>query len=106
MGLVPAAFDRVGVTTGGAAHDGRRDRCLYAASGSPRPVRLMWRDDLAGQAARGDGVGCRFTPWVAMSASQAWPVVMTACRWRRIAAAMTACAWVGLNLFVSRVVRC
>jgi hypothetical protein len=29
-------------------------------------------------------------PWVAMSGFQAWPVVMMACRCRRIAAAITA----------------
>src|SRR5215471_14634510 len=37
-GLVPAARDRVEETTGGAAHDVRRDHvCLNAAEGSPRP---------------------------------------------------------------------
>ena len=53
--------------------------------------------------------GCRhgpLLPWVAMVGSQAWPVVMTACRWRRIAAAMTLCAWVGLSLLFCLVVRC
>ena len=45
-------------------------------------------------------------PWVAMAGSQAWPVVITAWRWRRIAAAMTLCAWVGLSLLVCLVVRC
>lgn len=45
-------------------------------------------------------------PWVAMSGSQLWPVVMTACRCRRIAAAMTAWAWMGVSLLlVARVVR-
>jgi hypothetical protein len=39
---------------------------------------------------------CRcLVPWVAMSGSQARPVVMTACRCRRIAAAITVCAWSG-----------
>src|SRR2546423_620584 len=106
MGLVPAACDRVGETTGGAAHDDRRDqRVSQRRVGLAPTVRLMCRDDRAGQAARA-AVGRRFTPCVAISASQAWPVVMTACRWRRIAAAMSACAWVGLNLLASRVVRC
>jgi hypothetical protein len=45
-------------------------------------------------------------PWVAMSASQRWPVVTTACSWRRMAAAMTAWAWVAVSRLVSRVVRC
>ena len=31
-------------------------------------------------------------PWVAMMGSQAFPVVMTACRWRRIVAAAGALA--------------
>jgi hypothetical protein len=44
-------------------------------------VRLTWRDCLADQAAS-EGAGCRFTPCVAISASQALPVVMTACRCR------------------------
>ena len=38
--------------------------------------------------------------------SQVWPRVMAACRWRRIAAAMTVWAWVGRRLLCSRVVRC
>ena len=66
---------------------------------------LECSDDLADQAARAVA-GCRLTPCVAISASQARPVVMTAGRWRRIAAAMAACAWVGLNLLISRVVKC
>ena len=45
-------------------------------------------------------------PWVAMSGSHAWPVVITACSCRRIAAAMTVWAWVAVSLFCSRLVRC
>jgi len=44
-------------------------------------------------------------PRAAMRGSQRWPVVMTACNWRKIAAAMTACAWVAVSLFCSRPVR-
>jgi hypothetical protein len=36
----------------------------------------------------------------------AWPVLMTACSWRRIAAAIMAWAWVTVSLFYSRLVRC
>jgi len=45
-------------------------------------------------------------PWVAIAGSQALPLVMTACRCRRIAAAMTVCAWVGVSLLCSLLVRC
>ncbi len=46
----------------------------------------------------------RMAPWpwcagVARSGAQAWPVPTTACSWRKIAAAMTVWAWVGLSLF-------
>ena len=47
----------------------------------------------------------RLAPWVAMTGSQARPVVTTACSCRRIAAAMTAWAWVTVSLFCSLVVR-
>ena len=40
-------------------------------------------------------VPCRRVPCVAVTGSQARPVVITACSCRKIAAAMTACAWVG-----------
>ena len=71
--------------------------------GLPRPSALAAAT--AGQAARGAVMGL-LLPWVAMVGSQAWPVVMTACSWRRIAAAMTLCAWVGLSLLVCLLVRC
>jgi len=45
-------------------------------------------------------------PWEAISGSHRCPVVMTACSWRRMAAAMTVWAWVAVSLFVVRVVRC
>ena len=45
-------------------------------------------------------------PWAAVTGSQARPVVMTACRCRKIAAAMMVCAWVGVSLFCSLLVRC
>ena len=66
-------------------------------------VSLSRRD--YGQAAAGVGVVGR-VPWVAICGSQASPVVITAWRCRRIAAAMTVCAWVGVSLLCSRVVRC
>src|SRR5689334_1705412 len=53
------------------------------------------------QAATGIAVG-GVVPWVAMAGFQARPVVMTACNWRRIAAAITAWAWVVVSLFWSR----
>jgi hypothetical protein len=91
----------------GAACDERRDasKALNAAEGSPRPS--WWTRNASDQAATSASVaGLRRTPWVAMSGSQAWPVVMTAWSWRRIAPARTVWAWVGLSLLVSRVVRC
>ena len=39
-------------------------------------------------------------PWVAIVGSQARPVVITACSWRRIAAAMTVWAWVAVSLLL------
>ena len=45
-------------------------------------------------------------PLVAISGSQARPVVITACSCRRIAATMTVWAWVAVSLFFSRLVRC
>jgi hypothetical protein len=46
MGLGPTACNRVVETTGGAAHDVRRDHvCLNAAEGSPRPPAWAGRDD-------------------------------------------------------------
>jgi hypothetical protein len=47
----------------------------------------------------------RRVPWVAVAGSRACPVVVTACRCRRIAAAMMACAWAGLSLFCCLLVR-
>ena len=47
----------------------------------------------------------RRVPWVAVTGSQACPVVMTACNCRKIAAAMTVCAWVGVSLFCSLLIR-
>ena len=75
--------------------------CLNAAEGSPRPpaCSAAWQ----GQAA--SGVLARRVPWAAVTGSQACPVVMTACSCRRIAAAMMVCAWVGVSLFYSLLVR-
>jgi hypothetical protein len=102
MGLMPTARNRVAETTGGAAHDERRDHgCLNAAEGSPRPP----LDGRARQAAARRSLRCR-VPWVARSGSHARPVVMTPCRCRRIAAAITVWACVGVSLLRSRVVRC
>lgn len=70
-----------------------------------RPDRQLRTATTASQAASGGVIGL-LLPWVATVGFQAWRVVITACRWRRIAAAMTACAWVGLNLLFSLVVRC
>jgi len=47
----------------------------------------------------------RLVPWVAMTGFQRWPVVTMACRCRRIAAAITAWAWVTVSLFCPLVVR-
>jgi hypothetical protein len=69
-----------------------------------RPGRQLCIAAGNGQAASVSGV-CR-VPCVAMAGSQAWPVVMTACRCRKIAAAMTVCAWAGVSLFCSRLVGC
>jgi hypothetical protein len=65
MGLVPAARDRVDETTGGAAHDDRRDHqgCLNAAEGSSRPSAWIAAAECSGGeclrgvlgAVRGDG---------------------------------------------------
>ena len=62
------------------------------------------KDRRPGQAASAALV-CR-VPCAAMTGSQACLVVMTACRCRKIAAAMTVCAWVGVSLFCSLLVRC
>ena len=82
--------------------------CLYAEEVSPRPPAR--RGASAGLVPAGSGGGCWFQsgrlPWVAMAGSQAWPVVMTACRCRRIAATMTVWAWVGRSLLCSQEVRC
>jgi hypothetical protein len=67
-------------------------------------VSLVWPPSLC-QAAM--VVAClRRVPWVAISGSHAVSVVITACRCRRIAAAITICAWVAVSRLVSRVVRC
>jgi hypothetical protein len=75
--------------------------CLNAAEGSPRPPACS---AAGGQAA--SALLSRRVPWAAVAGSHACPVVMTACSCRRIAAAMMACAWVGLSLFCSLLVRC
>ena len=62
-----------------------------------RPDRPLDPPRRTAQAASSDVVLCR-VPWVAMDGSQALPVVITACRCRRIAAAITVCAWVGGEL--------
>src|SRR5829696_10526969 len=110
MGLVPAACDRVGATTGGAAHDVRRDQRVSLCRGGLAPTASLTRLRLLvlcrlGQAAAAGSSRGR-VPWVAMAGSQLWPVVITACRCRRIAAAMTVWAWVGRSLLFSRAVRC
>src|SRR6516225_12032593 len=102
MGLVPAARDRVEETTGGAAHDERRDHWGVSMPRGARPGRQLECHG-PGQAAR--AVACRLVPWAAVTGSQAWPVVMT-CSCRKIAAAMTVCAWVGVSLFSFLLVRC
>src|SRR5215203_5801030 len=97
MGLVPAACDRVGATTGGAAHDVRRDQRVSLCRAGLAPTASLTQlasADRAGQAAAA-GVSRGRLPWVAMAGFQVWLVVMTACRCRRIAAAMTVWAWVG-----------
>jgi hypothetical protein len=49
---------------------------------------------------------CGRVPWAAAAGSHACPVVMTACKCRKIAAAMMVWAWVGVSLFWSLLVRC
>jgi hypothetical protein len=50
MGLVPAACDRVGETTGGAAHDERRDqRVSLCRAGLAPTVSLKRRDNWSGR---------------------------------------------------------
>src|SRR5690349_18076988 len=102
MGLVPAACDRVGQTRVGLPMMvveivGSRCRGGLAPTVS---LSLGWvvQAAIAGLVAR--------LPWVAMAGSQAWPVVITACRCRRMAAARTVWAWVGVSRLWSRVVRC
>jgi hypothetical protein len=75
-------------------HDGLYGVVRFAFGAAPRV-----------QAAIGTCLG-RSVPWVAMCGSHGWPVVITACSWRRIAAAITVCAWVAVSLLVSRLVRC
>ena len=62
------------------------------------------RRRLSGQAATA-APGHR-VPFAAVTGSQACPVVMTACSCRKMAAAMTVCAWAGVSLFCSLLVRC
>ena len=88
MGLVPAAHNRVDLTTGGAAHDERRgDRGSSMPRGA-RPDRQLDEPPCSVQAAM--GIGWWLVPWVAIIGSHLRPVVMTAYSCRRIAAAMTA----------------
>jgi len=90
-GWFPAACNRVGETTDGATHDERRGTrwSPNAADGSPRPSALIRHDEESGgELGRRLGSGA----WVAMLGSQAWPVGTTACRCRKIAAAITVCA--------------
>ena len=69
---------------------------------APTPARrAAWRCD---QAATGITAGC-VVPWLATAGSQRRPVVTTACSCRRIAAAITAWAWVAVSLLCSLVVR-
>src|SRR5215204_462079 len=105
MGLGPSACNRVVETTGGAAHDDRRDHVVSQCRGGLAPtVRLTRLGQDACQAAMG---ACLrgWMPCTAMSGSQARPVVMTACSWRRTAAPITVCACVGVSLLRSLVVR-
>ena len=109
-GWFPAACDRVGATTGGAAHDVRRDQRVSLCRGGLAPTASLtrivrWSLRRLGQAAAAGSSRAR-VPWVAMAGSHVRPVVITACRCRRIAAAMTVWAWVGRSLLCSRVVRC
>src|SRR5918994_773204 len=89
MGLVPAACDRVGRTTSGAAHDVRRDHGVSQCRGGLAPTAsLIGGGDRSGGRGRGGAAvgGDGGVP--------AWPVLITACRCRRIAAARTVWAWV------------
>src|SRR5947207_1109452 len=104
MGLVPAACNRVDATTDGAAHDERRGNRGSSMPRGARPDRARRPPAAVSQAAMGIAVEC-LAPWVAMTGSQRRPVVMTACIWRRIAAAITAWAWVTVSLLFALVVR-
>jgi hypothetical protein len=104
MGLVPAACNRVDETTGGAAHDVRRGNWCPSMPRRARPDRQLMSTYDNAQEARVVSVRRR-VPRVAMSGSQALPVVIRACRCRRIAAAITVWVWVGVSLLVPRVVR-
>jgi hypothetical protein len=84
MGLVPAARDRVDETTDGAAHDERRDHQGVSMPRRARPGRQLGSPQR--MLRRQSACGVCWVPCVAMAGSQAWPVVMTACRCRRIAA--------------------
>jgi hypothetical protein len=88
MGLVPAAHNRVDLTTDGAAHDERRGNRGSSMPRGARPDRQLDEPPCSVQAA----IGIRWclVPWVAMIGSHLRPVVMTAYSCRRIAAAMTA----------------
>ena len=70
MGLVPAACDRVGETTGGAAHDVRRDHRGVSMPRRARPDRPLVRDAPVWSGGDAVSVAVR-VPWVAMSGSQA-----------------------------------
>ena len=48
----------------------------------------------------------RRMPRAAVTGSQAWPAVVTACSSRKIAAVLTVCARVGVSVLCSLVVRC
>jgi hypothetical protein len=55
----------------------------------PRGARPGRQLESADRAQAASAALARRVPWVAVTGSQAWPVVMTACSCRKIAAAMT-----------------
>jgi hypothetical protein len=99
MGLGPTACNRVGQTTGGAAHDERQGNRGSSMPSGARPGRQL---EAAAQAA---GSITSHLPPAAIAASHLWPVDTTAYSWRSIAAARAAWACPRLSLFSVRVVR-
>jgi hypothetical protein len=103
MGFGPAARDRVERRRAGVSMMCAEITGVSQCRGGLAPAASL-TDRRRGRAASA-ALSCR-VPWAAAAGSQACPVVMTACRCRKIAAAMTVCAWVGVSLFSFLLARC